>query len=141
MRLSWLVITIAAAATLVVAGCSGSRVAADAATQEVASTLQTGMAGGRMVYVGVGGDIDGQINPDLEVEAGSRVRITLINDDGMAHDFSVPAFGAKTPIISAHGSEAEVAFTIKRGQEGTYDYFCTLAGHRQAGMEGRLIVR
>ncbi len=94
-----------------------------------------------MVYVGVGGDIDGQINPDLEVEAGSRARITLINDDGMAHDLSVPAFGAKTPIISAHGSEAEVAFTIKRGQEGTYDYFCTLAGHRQAGMEGRLIVR
>jgi nitrite reductase (NO-forming) len=141
MRLSWLVITIAAAAILVAAGCSGSRVAADAATPEVALMLQTGMADGRMVYVGVGGAIDGQINPELEVESGSRVRITVTNGDVMAHDLAVPAFGAKTPIISAHGSEAEISFLVKEGQEGTYDYFCTIAGHRQAGMEGLLIVR
>ena len=89
----------------------------------------------------IGGDIDGQINPDLEVEVGSRVRITVTNGDGMAHDLTIPAFDAKTPLISARGSEAQTTFLVTEGQEGTYDYFCTLAGHRQAGMEGRLFVR
>ncbi len=141
MKVSRLLTVIGLAAMLAVTGCSGSRVAADAAFPEFAFALQTGMADGRMVYVGVGGDIDGLVNPELEVKPGSRVHIALTNGDGMTHDLSVPAFGAKTPMLSARGSEAEVAFTVKEGQEGTYDYFCTIAGHRQAGMEGRLVVR
>src|SRR5690606_10192788 len=102
---------------------------------------QTTMRDGRMVYVGVGGEIDGLVNPELVVHAGTRLRVTLLNGDGMAHDFSIGELGIKTPLISAKGSTAEVVFAVTEGQEGTYDYFCTVSGHRQAGMAGKFVVR
>jgi len=34
----------------------------------------------------------------------------------------------------------EIVFTVGKNQSGTYPYFCTVPGHRQAGMEGKLIV-
>src|SRR6187200_512161 len=41
-------------------------------------TLRSGIAQGRMVYIGVGGEIDGKVNPML-VET---VQINLINGEG-----------------------------------------------------------
>src|SRR6478735_11358581 len=48
-------------------------------------TLRTGVAGGKMVYIGKGGAIDGLINPDLIVHEGDIVQITLINGEGAEH--------------------------------------------------------
>jgi nitrite reductase (NO-forming) len=110
-----------------------------AADQEYA--LVTAMRDGRMVYVGVGGEIDGLVNPELVVHAGTRLRVILHNGDGMAHDFSIGELGITTPLISAEGSTAEVVFAVTEGQVGTYDYFCTVSGHRQAGMAGKFVVR
>ena len=42
-------------------------------------TLRTGIAQGRMVYIGVGGDIDGQVNPTLTIYEGELIQINLIN--------------------------------------------------------------
>ena len=36
-------------------------------------TLRSGIALGRMVYIGVGGDIDGAVNPSLTVHEGETV--------------------------------------------------------------------
>lgn len=33
-----------------------------------------------------------------------------------------------------------VSMTFKAGKSGVYPYLCTVAGHRQAGMEGRLVI-
>lgn len=103
--------------------------------------LQTALRAGRMVYVGVGGDIDGVVNPDLTARADTRVRVTLVNGDGMLHDFSIADFGIKTPLSGVKGSTTEVTFFVNEGQEGTYDYFCAVSGHRQAGMAGKFVVR
>jgi len=35
----------------------------------------------------------------------------------------------------------EFVFTKGERQTGVFPYFCTVPGHRQAGMEGKLIVR
>lgn len=103
--------------------------------------LQTAMRDGRMVYIGVGGAIDGVVNPDLTAQASTRVRVTVVNGDGMAHDFFIAQLGVKTPLVSAKGSTTGVVFAVAEGQEGAYDYFCTISGHRQAGMAGKFVVR
>jgi len=99
------------------------------------------MRDGRMVFVGVGGAIDGVVNPELTAQAGETVRVTLINGDGMPHDFSIAGLGIQTPLLTAKGATADVVFSVTQAQAGTYDYFCTVSGHRQAGMAGKLVVR
>jgi nitrite reductase (NO-forming) len=101
-------------------------------------TLKTGSADGKLIYIGVGGDIDGQINPDLKAELGKTVAITLINDDGRFHDVKIDEFNAATSVFGEIGQEETVQFTVD--QAGTFFYYCSVTGHRQAGMEGKLIV-
>lgn len=103
-------------------------------------TLQTGAVEGRMVYVGMGGDIDGIVNPDLVIQRGDKIHVTLINGDGIPHDLSFPDFAAKTPLVSAWDTTTDISFTVNENQTGSYAYYCTVSGHRQAGMEGKLII-
>ena len=49
-------------------------------------TLTTGMEGGRMVFVGVGGEIDGRVNPDLTVHRGGTIRVTRRIGEGRAKE-------------------------------------------------------
>jgi len=42
-------------------------------------TLRTGIAHGKMVYIGKGGAIDGQVNPTLVVHQGGEARLTAIS--------------------------------------------------------------
>src|SRR5689334_7048892 len=53
-------------------------------------TLRTGIANGKMVYVGKGGDIDCKVNPTLTAHEGDVVQITLINGEGAEHNMNVP---------------------------------------------------
>lgn len=101
-------------------------------------TLRTASNGGSYWFIGVGGDIDGQTNPDLQASVGDTVVITLVNDDGRFHDVVVTEFDAATSIFGEIGQEETVEFVVD--QTGTFFYFCSVAGHRRAGMEGQLIV-
>ena len=62
-------------------------------------TLRSGIAEGRMVYLGVGGTIDGQVNPVLSAAEGQTVQIILINGEGAEHDIVFPDQNAKSPRI------------------------------------------
>jgi nitrite reductase (NO-forming) len=101
-------------------------------------TLKTGMSAGKMAFTGVGGAIDGQTNPDLQVQPGQTVQITLVNGDGMIHDLSIPDFNVTSAQVQQQNSQAQITF--KADKTGVFPYFCTVPGHRQAGMEGKLIV-
>ncbi len=100
--------------------------------------LKTGMGDGKMVFIGVGGALEGKINPDLTVKPGDVVEITMVNGDGIQHDVVLPDFGVGSERISQRETETKVVF--KALQQGTFAYFCSLPGHRQAGMEGKLVV-
>ena len=63
-------------------------------------TLRSGIADGRMVYLGVGGTIDGQVNPVLSAAEGQTVQIILINGEGAEHDIVFPDQDAKSPRIT-----------------------------------------
>jgi len=123
---------------LIAGGCTPQPPARAQADFDVEFTLTTSMDTGIMVFLGVGGEIDGLINPVLVAQQGDKVRVILLNGDGMPHDFAIPDLNAQTTMVTTKAQTAEVVFEI--GAAGEFAYYCTVPGHRQAGMEGRLIV-
>src|SRR5690606_35691990 len=87
---------------------------------------------------GNAGPIKDQINPDLRVPEGAVVAITLTNADGAMHDISVPEFNAQSDQLVGVGSATTIVFRATKG--GTFEYICTVPGHKLAGMVGNLIV-
>ena len=100
-------------------------------------TLRTRFVNGGFFFEGVGGDINGVANPTLRVKEGEVIRITLINGDGVVHNLAVPELGAYSSNVASVGEKTSVAF---RAEQGEYAYFCTIPGHREAGMIGKIIV-
>lgn len=100
-------------------------------------TLETGLQDGKMVYIGKGGDIDGKVNPDLKANLGDKVKLTLISGEGAEHNFVLDELGANSKHVSGKGNSIDAEFVVS--QEGTFAYYCSLPGHRQAGMEGKFI--
>jgi nitrite reductase (NO-forming) len=111
---------------------------AAAASLPVEFTLKTGIVDGKMAFVGVGGEIDGLANPDLPAPAGAELSIKLLNGDGMPHDLVIQELAVQSTLLTAPDQSTEVRFQAL--EPGTYAYFCSVSGHRQAGMEGRLII-
>lgn len=101
-------------------------------------TLRSGIAEGRMVYLGVGGDINGKVNPQLVVHEGELVQINLINGEGAEHDVVIDQYVSRSDRVLAKGASSTFSFTADR--IGDFVYFCSVAGHREAGMEGRIHV-
>ena len=105
---------------------------------DVSFTLRTGIADGKMVFIGRGGAIDGKVNPDLVVHEGDQVEVTLVNGEGAEHDIIFPDFHSVSPHVTGRGASATVSFRV--GSAGSFEYFCDLPGHRDAGMEGHVKV-
>jgi len=100
----------------------------------------------------------------FEVTAGQPVRLTLRNDGVLEHDFSimtVPHTGEvmvsemaeemeghdmgnmveepEIHVVAPVGGRNTVEFTPSA--PGEYEYYCTVPGHREAGMVGILTVK
>ncbi|MDX1550891.1 MAG: nitrite reductase, copper-containing, partial [Lysobacter spongiicola] len=56
---------------------------------DVTFSLRTEIADGALVFVGNGGAIKDVVNPELKVEEGAVVAITVVNADGAMHDIAV----------------------------------------------------
>ena len=95
-------------------------------------TLRSGIAEGRMVYIGVGGDIEGKVNPLLMVHEGETVQINLINGEGAEHDIVVEQYAARSDRVVGRGASSTMSFTADKS--GEFIYFCSIPGHREAGM-------
>ena len=101
-------------------------------------TLRSGIADGRMAYIGVGGEIDGKVNPVLTAVEGQVVQLTLINGEGAEHDIVFPDQNATSPRVTGKGASTTIAF--RAGKSGDFVYFCSVPGHRLAGMQGQFLV-
>lgn len=73
---------------------------------------------------------------EIKVKKGDKVKITYKNTLGQ-HKFTLDEFNVKTKLLGA-GEEETVEFTAD--QTGEFEYYCSVPGHRQAGMKGMLIV-
>jgi nitrite reductase (NO-forming) len=101
-------------------------------------TLRSGIAEGRMVYLGVGGAIEGKVNPLLTAAEGQVVQLTLINGEGAEHDIVFPDQDAKSPRVTGKGASTTIAFRATKA--GDFIYLCSVPGHQLAGMQGQFIV-
>ena len=94
--------------------------------------LESSMLG----YRGVGGDIDGVRNPTLWARTGESVRITIVNAELMVHDIALEGLNIKSPQILDKAARTNITFTATKSDV----YYCSVPGHRLAGMEGRIEV-
>jgi nitrite reductase (NO-forming) len=101
-------------------------------------TLRTGVAEGRMVFLGAGGDINGQVNPTIKVHEGETVQINLVNGEGAEHDIVIDQYGARSNRVVGKNASSSLSFTATK--TGEFVYYCSVPGHREAGMEGRIQV-
>ena len=126
------------ALALILGACAGPR------TQEVSLTA-----------------VDMAFQPDaLEVTAGRLVRLTMVNEGALDHDFSIleipmETMGATAVAMPGHEMgamtvEPQLHMAVTMGMSntieftptkpGTYEFFCTVPGHKEAGMHGTLVV-
>ncbi len=101
-------------------------------------TLRTGVAEGRMVFLGAGGGIDGQVNPMIKVHEGETVQINLVNGEGAEHDIVIDQYGVRSNRVVGKNASSSLSFMANK--TGEFVYYCSVPGHRQAGMEGRIQV-
>jgi nitrite reductase (NO-forming) len=101
-------------------------------------TLRSGIAEGKMAFLGVGGSIDGKANPILTAAEGQIVELTLINGEGTEHDIVFPDQNAKSPRVNGKGASTTIVFRATKS--GDFTYFCSVPGHRLAGMQGQFLV-
>ena len=93
---------------------------------------------------------------EMTIPPGQVVTITLRNDDPIEHDLQVGDLsieqmdggemagdheGAGEDVLAVHTLAGESAsLTFRTEQTGTFDFYCTFAGHRESGMVGELTV-
>lgn len=72
---------------------------------------------------------------EIRVKKGDSVRIVVTNTKGM-HDFVIDEFGVKqeTPL----NEKTVIDFVADKA--GTFEYYCSMPGHRAKGQWGKLIV-
>lgn len=112
------------------------------AGQQPGGQGQSAPAGAPAKQLLISADPTGQLRFDkdtLEASAGP-VKITMNNPSPVPHDVALEGPGgiAETGKIVPKGGASEVEATLKAG---TYTYFCSVPGHRAAGMEGTLTVK
>ena len=142
------------AALLALAGCgsssssssSSASTAAEAPTTSSASTSRTAPAGEGSA--GAGSSVKLEANPEgqlayntksLSATAG-KVSVDFTNSSPLPHNVTIESSGGEkvgaTPTFS--GGSKSLSVNLK---PGTYKFFCSVPGHRQAGMEGTLTVK
>jgi plastocyanin len=72
----------------------------------------------------------------VKVAAPGDVTIKLENKGLLEHDFMIEGVPGKL-LVKANQTGSE---TFKIAKPGTYTFSCTVAGHREAGMKGTLVV-
>lgn len=78
-----------------------------------------------------------RFDPDaITARVGEELAIELTADDA-EHDFVIDELDAH---VSASDGRTAVGGFDTGDEARTYVYYCSVAGHRDAGMEGRLVV-
>jgi plastocyanin len=119
---------------LLLAGCVAQpRRAAQEPAPEPTQT--TGMAGSSDALTFVARDIEYAQAPS-EAPAG-QVSVELVNEGAIEHDVVIEELGDQAVAAAGGGETATGQVGL---QPGAYTYYCSVPGHRAAGMEGTLTV-
>jgi plastocyanin len=124
----------AGALTLATAGCGGGG-------STSGSNAAPSPATGASTKLNIKADPGGKLKFDkktLQAKAG-KVTITMANPSQLSHSVAIEGNGvdAEGQVVGPDGTSTASA-TLK---PGTYTFYCTVPGHRQAGMQGTLTVK
>jgi uncharacterized cupredoxin-like copper-binding protein len=73
---------------------------------------------------------------EITIAANTDVTIKAVNKGALPHTFTIPDVADTGEV--AGGSSAEVQVNLPPGE---YTFDCTVPGHKEAGMVGKLIVK
>jgi cytochrome c oxidase subunit 4 len=74
----------------------------------------------------------------IDVRAGESVELVFNNKGTIAHDFGIPDLDFSIDNTGA-GQSGRGTLTLP-STPGTYDFICSIPGHKEAGMIGKIIV-
>ena len=135
---------------LALAGCGGSS-SSSSSTSNAESTPTTSSApatstptstGGSGESLSLSANSEGQLEystKSLSAKAG-KVSIDFTNASPLGHNMTIESSSGETvgSTPTFQGGSKTLSLTLKAG---TYKFFCSVPGHRQAGMEGTLTVK
>jgi plastocyanin len=134
-----LFLIVLSALALGLAACGGG--GNEAATTGGGATTAGGGGGGGGETLQLAADPSGALKFDktsLEATAGN-VTIDFTNDSSLPHDVKLEGPGVDgegTDTITGSSTSATLDL-----QAGDYTFYCSVDGHRAAGMEGKLVVK
>jgi plastocyanin len=121
--------------------CGGSDDSGDTSSADTAATTSGGSGSSGGSTIAISADPSGALayeQTDVTAKAGSDT-LDFTNDSSTPHDVVVEGDDGevgRTDVIQADEATADIEL-----QPGTYTFFCSVPGHREAGMEGTLTVK
>ncbi len=73
---------------------------------------------------------------EFTIAAGTDVTVTITNDGALQHDFTIDDLDIASDLLNGGDS---TTVTIN-APAGTYEFHCSVPGHKEAGMVGTLTV-
>jgi uncharacterized cupredoxin-like copper-binding protein len=134
---------------LALAGCGSSSNSTSSATSATATTpatpattSSTSAPAAAAETIAVSANPEGLFKymPSTLSSKAGKVTIAFTNGSPVEHNLTVAsasgAVAGATPTFTGGAKNLTVSLT-----PGTYKFYCTVPGHRQAGMEGTLVVK
>jgi uncharacterized cupredoxin-like copper-binding protein len=149
MKKAAALLVLALVSALVLAACGSSSDSSSESTSSSTESTQSGGGGGKsgspsaaataLKFETPSGSELAYTTKSATAKAGN-VTIEFDNKQSISHDVAIEDSSGKTvgetELVSDGSANAEVDL-----KPGTYTFFCTVPGHREAGMEGTLTVK
>jgi plastocyanin len=121
---------------------SGEEANGGGAAESEAKSAGGGSGGGGESTVDLEADPNGELaytSTEASAKAG-KVTVDFNNPQGLTHDVAIENESGETVGKTELIADSQTSTTVNL-KPGTYHYYCTVPGHREAGMEGTLTVR
>lgn len=129
-----------AAVALAVAGCGGGGGGGGGSTSgSSAAPAPSSTAGEHTLHIQADPGAQLKFNVSALQASAGKVKIVMANPSQLSHSVAIEGNGvnAAGQVVGPNGTST-VSASLK---PGTYTFFCTVPGHRQAGMQGTLTVK
>jgi plastocyanin len=143
-----------ALASIALVACGSSSSSSSSSNTTTSNNESGGNANGAAGKESSGGSSGGGSTVEFEADPGGQLAYTTTeasakagqvtvdfkNPQGLTHDVAIEDESGKTVGQTELIAEGEDSTTVKL-KPGTYHFYCTVPGHREAGMEGTLTVK
>ena len=137
-----------ALASVALVACGGSSSTTTTSESSEANGGAAAESGNKSASAGGGSTLEFEADPNGQLayttteataKAG-KVTVDFKNPQGLTHDVAIEDEKGETVGKTELIADSSTSTTVNL-KPGTYHYFCTVPGHREAGMEGTLTVK